>query len=70
MKCHCGEEMKKELYIDSIYVYQQLDCSCGNQINAKDYNNDGDVELQRELYGREGVVANVFSKSRECKVLG
>ena len=49
----CGSKMLIEIYKNSIYVYIQHNCvGCDNRGNEKHFNDDGDTELQKLLYGR------------------
>ena len=49
----CGSKMLVEIYKNSIYVYFQHNCvGCGNRGNEKYFNDEGDIRLQKILYGR------------------
>ena len=49
----CGAKPIIETYKNEIYCYEQISCECGEPITYKYFNDDGDIELQKLLYGRQ-----------------
>ena len=48
----CGAKPIIETYKNAIYCYEQISCECGEPVTYKYFNDDGDIELQKLLYGR------------------
>ena len=45
-KClECGKQMSKETLENSVYIYFEYSCRCGNKVNEKKINPNGDKSL-------------------------